>query len=55
MIKPKYPKNADLSQVATSIVEHAIGEPLTPNKPSITKKSNNHHKKQTQDANKTDN
>lgn len=30
MIKPKYPKRADLSQIARSIVEHATGEPLTP-------------------------
>lgn len=58
MIKPKHPKNADPSQLARSIVEHAIGEPLTPIKPSINtskkgrvrvdsfpKKLNNQHKK----------
>jgi hypothetical protein len=30
MIKPKYPKNADLSQIARIIVERAAGEPLRP-------------------------
>lgn len=30
MIKPKYPKRADISQIARAIVEHATGEPLTP-------------------------
>jgi len=37
MIKPKYPKNADISQIARAIVEHATGEPLTPSKPTKRK------------------
>ena len=37
MIKPKYPKRADLSQIARSIVEHATGESLTPSTPDAPK------------------
>jgi hypothetical protein len=33
MIKPKYPKQADLSQLARLAVEHAVGRPLTPERP----------------------
>jgi hypothetical protein len=34
MVKPEYPKRADLSQLARSIVELATGGPLVPSKPS---------------------
>lgn len=39
MIKPKYPKRADISQIARSIVEYATGTPLSPSpeKPSNKK------------------
>jgi hypothetical protein len=40
MIKPKYPMNADLSQLARLVVEHAIGEPLMPPHP-LKPKGNN--------------
>jgi hypothetical protein len=32
MVKPKYKKGMDLSQLARSIVEYATGGPLTANK-----------------------
>jgi hypothetical protein len=41
MIKPKYPKNADLSQIARSIVEHATGEPLVLPSPKKVSKNKN--------------
>lgn len=41
MIKPKYPKNADISQIARSIVEHATGEPLTPSNATPPEKKPN--------------
>lgn len=37
MIKPKYPKRADLSQVARLTVEHAVGGSLMPRKPTEEK------------------
>jgi len=39
MIKPKYPKRADLSQIARLIVEEATGGRLTPKKPMKLKKT----------------
>lgn len=37
MIKPKYKKGLDISQLARSVVEYATGDPLTPRKPPVNK------------------
>jgi hypothetical protein len=39
MIKPKYKKGMDFSQIVRSIVEHATGVPLIASKPSLKAKS----------------
>ena len=51
MIKPKYPKCADISQIARSIVEHATGEPLTSAIKSPKKMPNKKHKIRHQNGN----
>jgi len=50
MIKPKYPKRADLNQIARFIVEHATGGPLTPlsDDPISKKQKTRKHSKQRQ-------
>jgi hypothetical protein len=45
MIKPKYKKGLDVSQLARSIVEHATRVPLTPPKPLIEKSEVPLHRK----------
>jgi hypothetical protein len=45
MIKPKYKKGMDFSQIARSAVEHAINEPLFPNSPPKKKPSSAPKKK----------
>jgi hypothetical protein len=41
MVKPKYPKQADVSQLARLVVEHATGVPST--SPRATSKKQNTH------------
>jgi hypothetical protein len=60
MIKPRYPKRADVSRIARLLVEHATGAPLTIITPRGTKTSlaaeeaNSRRKKHQDTTRKTD-